>query len=89
MSQGPNNIVNQLYCNDMKTPDVGGTLSLTQERQKNGVVVRHHKQVDTVQSRAGLQVAERLPQVAVLGTVTHKHLEEETNTRRRFNVNFI
>lgn len=49
---------------------------LTEKWQKHGVIVGHHKQVDTVQSCAGLQVAKRLAQVTVLGTVAYKHLKD-------------
>lgn len=59
------------------------SISLTQKWQKNGIVVGHDEQVDTVQSRAGLQVAKRLTQVTVLGTVAHKHLEDRDKTHSR------
>lgn len=49
--------------------------SLTQKWQQYGVVVGHDKQVDAVESRAGLEVAKRLTEIAVLGTVANKHLE--------------
>lgn len=49
--------------------------SLTQKWQQYGVIVGHDKQVDAVQGRAGLEVAKRLAQIAVLGTVAHKHLK--------------
>lgn len=52
-------------------------ISLTEKWQKHGIIVGHHKQVDAVQSRAGLQVSERLAQVTVFGTVTYKHLDNK------------
>jgi len=51
---------------------------LTQQWKQHGVVIGHHEQVDTVEGRAGLQVAKELPQVTVFGTVTHKHLQGDT-----------
>jgi len=56
---------------------------LTQQRQQHGVIIGHHEQVDAVQSRAGLQVAEGLAQVTVPGTVTHKHLKQRVRRSRR------
>lgn len=52
-------------------------IGLTEKWQKHGIIVGHHKQVDAVQSCAGLQVSERLAQVTVFGTVTYKHLHNK------------
>lgn len=65
----------------MKVRDGNRSFSLTQKWQKYGVVVGHHKQVDTVESCAGLQVAEGLAQVTVLGTVTYKHLRDRATAK--------
>lgn len=59
------------------------SVRLTQEWQKNGVVVGHHKQVNTVQSSTSLQVAKRLTQVAVLGTITYKHLKHKGGKQKQ------
>lgn len=56
--------------------------SLTQKRQQYGIVVGHDKQVDAVESRAGLEVAKRLTEIAVLGTVANKHLKGKKNKNK-------
>lgn len=56
--------------------------SLTQKRQQYGIVVGHDKQVDAVESRAGLEVAKRLTEIAVLGTVANKHLKEKKKKKK-------
>lgn len=59
--------------------------SLTQKRQQYGIVVGHDKQVDAVESRAGLEVAKRLTEIAVLGTVANKHLKEKKKKKKSGN----
>lgn len=56
--------------------------SLTQKWQKHRVVVGHYKQVDAAKSCASLQVTKRLTQVAVLGTVTYKHLQKNNKNKQ-------
>lgn len=47
---------------------------LTEEWEKDRVVVRHDKQVDTGESGAGFEVAKRLPQVILFRAAANKHL---------------
>lgn len=56
---------------------------LTEEWEKDRVVVRHDKQVDAGESGAGFKVAKRLPQVILLGTAANKHLR---TTKGNYNV---
>lgn len=48
--------------------------ALTEEGQHHRVVVGHDEEVDTVERCTRLQVAERLPELAVLSAVVHINL---------------
>lgn len=49
-------------------------ICLTEEWEKDRVVVRHDKQVDTGESGAGFEVAKWLPQVILFCAAANKHL---------------
>lgn len=50
------------------------TICLTEEWEKDWVVVRHNKQINTGESGAGFKVAKRMPQVILLPAAADKHL---------------
>lgn len=54
--------------------------SLTEERKKDRIVVRHDKQINTGQGGAGLEVAKRFSQIVLLPAAANKNLRTRRQT---------
>ena len=52
-------------------------MCLTEQGEQHGVVERHDEQVDTGESGAGFEVAERLSHLTGLPTAANKHLRRQ------------
>lgn len=61
-------------------------ICLTEEWEKDWVVVWHDKQVDTGESGAGFKVAKWLSQVILLPTAADKHLRTTRKIKKSNNI---